>query len=505
MKLHLLWLALAVAGCSEDLTFPKGFLFGTATAGFQVEMGCPTIDPARCEDRNSDWYQWITDPSLTSQPSLSIAGTPPSGGPGFYELYAQDLDRAKNELHDNAFRLSIEWSRLFPTATDAAMTNDDLHALASPDALTYYHALFAALKARGLKPLVTLDHYTLPSWIDDAVSCHADIANCMNRGWLDHDRILSEMAKYAGFVGHEFGGEIDMYATLNEPFTAVVLPGFLFQTAMRTNPPGVSLQYADAKAAYVTMIEAHARMYDAVKLNDTADADGDGKNAEVGIVYNLQAVAPDNPNDATDQMAAKNLAYLENQAFLDGVGLGKLDANLDGNEVDRSDLAHRLDFLGINYYARTVVQGNSESFLPQVSPLVTFDPLALEYDYDYPQGIEEVLQFAARYAVPMYITETGYQDPSDSGVSSKWIVQTLTWVKRAMASGLPVKGYFYWTLMDNYEWNHGMTVKMGLYAVDASDPQKTRHARGSVATYGAIAAANAIPPSLAAKYPAPKQ
>jgi beta-glucosidase/6-phospho-beta-glucosidase/beta-galactosidase len=493
---------LAAAGCAEDLSFPKGFLFGTATAGFQVEMGCPTTAAARCEDPNSDWYTWITNPKLVGDSGLDIAGTPPSQGPGFYELYAQDLDRAKNELHNNAFRLSIEWSRLFPTATDQASGYDQLKALASPDALSYYHALFAALKARGMKPLVTLDHYTLPSWIHDAYGCHVAIDTCTNRGWLDHDRILREIAKYAGFVGQEFGGEVDLYATLNEPFTAVVLAGYLFQTPMRTNPPGVSLKIAYAKAAYVAMIEAHARMYDAVKAADTVDADGDGKKAEVGIVYNLQAVAADNPMDATDQMGVKNLQYLEDQAFLDGVGLGKLDANLDGNQVARSDLANRLDFLGVNYYAQTVVQGLPSSFLPQVSPLVTFNPLALLYNYEYPKGIYEVLMFARRYNVPLYVTETGYEDAGDTGKSSAWVVETLTWVKRAIADGAPVKGYFYWTLMDNYEWNHGMTIKLGMYAVDPMDPQKTRKPRNSVATYGAIAAAGQVPANLAAKYPA---
>jgi beta-galactosidase len=495
---------LALAGCgSEDLTFPKGFLFGTAIAGFQVEMGCPTIAAATCEDRNSDWYTWITDPTLTADTGLYIAGTPPSQGPGFYELYPQDLDRAANELHNNAFRLSIEWSRLFPTATDQASGYDQLKALASPDALAYYHALFAALKARGLKPLVTLDHYTLPSWIDDAAGCHKSPDTCVANGWLGHDRIVSEIAKYAGFVGQEFGGEVDRYATLNEPFTAVVLAGFLFQTAQRTNPPGVSsLKGAYALPAYQTMIDAHARMYDAVKAADTVDADGDGVNAEVGIVYNLQAASADNPKDPQDQAALKNLLYLENQAFLDAVGLGLYDASLDGNQVHRDDLAHRLDFLGINYYAQTVVQGTPSSFLPMLSPLITFDPLTLVYNYNYPKGIYEVLQFARRYNVPLYITETGYEDAMDTGSSSDWVVETLTWVKRAIRDGAPVKGYFYWTLMDNYEWNHGMTIKLGMYAVDPMDPQKTRRARNSVATYGAIAKANQIPAALASKYPA---
>jgi beta-galactosidase len=495
---------LLAPGCSsgpEDLRFPKGFLFGTAIAGFQAEMGCPTVDAAECEDRHSDWYDFITRPELLGDGSLFLAGDPPSAGPGFYELYPQDLDRAAHELHNNALRLSIEWSRLFPTATDGIEDPAALRAAASPTALADYHALFAAMKARGLSPFVTLDHYTLPSWLHDAVACHTAIATCTNRGWLDHDRILSEMAKYAGFVGREFGGEIDRYATLNEPLTAVVLAGYLFQTAQRSNPPGVVLQTDDAKAAYRAMVEAHARVYDAVKAADTVDADGDGKPAEVGLVYNLQAVAPDDPTNPQDVTGAANLAYVENQMFLDGAAAGQFDADLDHQQVRRDDLVGRMDFLGVNYYARTITQGTPSSILPDLSPILTFDLLTIKYDYDYPRGIYEVLQFAKRYQVPLLISETGAAD-DPAGSTASWIVRTLTWVKRAMREGVPVEGYFVWTLMDNYEWNHGMSIRLGVYAVDKNDPQKTRVARSAVGVYGRIAAAGEIPRDLAAQYPA---
>jgi beta-glucosidase/6-phospho-beta-glucosidase/beta-galactosidase len=501
-----LWLPLIlIAACDapEDLRFPKTFRFGTATAGFQVEMGCPTVAAASCEDPGSDWYTFITKKELLSDPALYLTPDPPSSGPGFFELYPQDLDRAAGELHHNAFRLSLEWSRIFPTATDGISGYDALHAVASAPALAYYHALFAALRARGLAPLVTLDHYTLPSWIHDAYDCHVHFDTCQRRGWLDHDRIVAEIAKYAGFVAREFGADVDDWATLNEPFTAVILAGFIFPTASRSNPPGVALKGDAAKAAFVAMIEAHARMYDAVHAADTVDADGDGQPARVGIVYNLQAVAPEEPRDARDRTAAKNLDYLLNQAFLDGVALGRLDAQLNGQSVARDDLAHRLDFLGINYYARTTVAGTDLPLLPDISPLTTFDILGVTTDYDYSRGIYEVLKSAAaRYPVPILIAEAGVEDSGDTGHASSWIVQTLTWVKRAMAEGVRVEGYYYWSLMDNYEWNHGMQVKMGLYAVDPGDASKARRARGAVATYGRIASAHEIPAELAAKYPA---
>src|SRR5579883_14375 len=349
------FIALSLCGCGQSSTapsFPKGFLFGTATAGFQVEMGCPTIPADKCEDKNSDWYVWVTNPTIAADSTTFIEPNQPiSGSPGFYELYAQDLDRAANELHNNAFRMSIEWSRLFPTATDAASDFASLRALASPDALAYYHAVFAALKARNITPLVTLNHYTLPTWIHDALGCHQDLVHCSPRGWLDGDRTIREIARYAGFCAQEFGGEVDLWATLNEPFTAISFAGYLHPSAMRSNPPGANLAFDAMKQVTINMITAHAKMYDAIKAGDTMDANGDGKSSIVGIVYNIQPVAPAS-QDPLDVQGANNMSYLMNQLFLDAVAKGDLDEKFDGNQVHHPELANRLDYVGANIYAR---------------------------------------------------------------------------------------------------------------------------------------------------------
>jgi beta-glucosidase/6-phospho-beta-glucosidase/beta-galactosidase len=513
MKIWMVVFALPflAVGCSggpttpaENLVFPPGFYFGTATAGFQVEMGCPTIAAAECEDRNSDWYAYVTTPALVGDSSLFIAGDPPSSGPGFYELYPADLDREKNELKGNSLRLSIEWSRIFPTSTIGVEDPAQLAALANPKGVAFYHALFAAMKARGLHPLVTINHYVLPIWIEDPVHCHPDLDSpaCAAKGWVDNATTDHEIAKYAGFLGREFGGEVDDWATLNEPFTAVILPAYLFQTAQRTNPPADTLQYAAAKTAMLGEIVGHAMIYDAIKANDTVDADGDGQNSRVGIVYNLQYVVPSDPTNPQDVTGAKNADYLINQVFLNAVSSGDLDANLDGTVVHRDDLAQRMDFIGVNYYARLLVQGTPSSVFPELSTLLTFNPISLGYDYSYPQGIYEVLTLAHKWKVPLLVSETGSGSSGDvAGTQADWVGATLLWVKRAMNDGIPVLGYYYWTLMDNYEWNHGMQLKFGLYAVDPMDPQKTRTARAGVAAYAAIAQSGAIPAEVAAKFP----
>jgi len=357
------------------------------------------------------------------------------------------------------------------------------------------------VRARGMEPLVTLNHYTLPSWIHDGVGCHLDLDACSPRGWLDRERTVAEIAKYAGFVAAEFGAKVDLWATENEPL-AVVLPGYLMPSAERSNPPAATLASTAAKEVLVAMVEGHARMYDSVVAGDTADADGDGDPAEVGLVY---AMAPADPQDASlpeDVQGAENVYYLWNTVFLDAVVRGDLDHDLDGTAEHRADLADRMDWLGINYYARVLVDGTQSAMLDSFSPLTTFNPFNLVFDWDHDRGIERVITDAwERYGIPLRVTENGAQDPGDS-LGSDYFVRHLLRLRAAAEAGADLRGYHWWTLMDNYEWNHGMgEVRMGFFAVDELDPAKPRTARASAATFRAIAEAGGIPAALASAHP----
>jgi beta-glucosidase/6-phospho-beta-glucosidase/beta-galactosidase len=501
MRALSLALAVALSACAQP-SFDQHFLFGASVAGFQVDPGCPTLPAAQCEDRNSDWYQWVTSKDELADLKDFITFEPLANGPGYAELYAQDFDRAKKDLGLNALRMSIEWSRIFPTATDG-LEGDALKAAANADALAGYHAQLQALKARGMTPMVTLNHYTLPLWLHDGVACHKDLAGCRNRGWLDKPRILKEISKYAAFVAKEFGAEVDLWATENEPF-AVVLPGFLLPSADRVNPPGVLLRFAEGRAAMVAMIEAHAAMYDAVKANDTIDLDHDGTAASVGLVYAMTPVKGKDPASRVDTRAAENVFYLYNTAFLDGVCKGLVDADLDGTPdtaEPRADLAGRMDWLGINYYTRITVKGTGAATLPALSPLTTFDYTALEVWEDYPQGIADMATHVhTRYALPSYITETGTDGSVDPERIASWLVRHVELVRQANKNGADVRGFFAWSLIDNYEWNHGMSMKFGLYAV-GTDAAKTRTARSAVKAYADIISARDVPAALLKQYP----
>lgn len=505
----LLLIPLISLACQEPparapLGFPPDFLWGAAVAGFQVDPGCPTMDASICVDSRSDWFVWVTTPELIDDPSTHLSGEPLSHGPGHWELYEQDYDLAAEELGLNAFRLSVEWSRIFPYSTEGIEDPTDLLAVASAENLAHYRAELEALRSRGIQPLVTLNHYTLPVWIHDALGCHRDLDHCSPRGWLDRETIVHEIAKYAGFVAGALGDLVDLWATENEPF-AVVLAGYLQPGPDRTNPPGVSLAFDEVKAVSLAMIEAHARMVDAVRQADTIDANGDGLAAQVGLVFAVAPAHPADPDSPVDQQAAENVNYLYNWAFLDAVVKGSLDASLLGSPTQRADLADRMDFLGINYYAVTRVQGEEWATLPALSPLTTFNPLSLEVDYDAPSGIYEALVLVAdRYpGLPLYITENGTPHVQDGVTQQAYLTRHLTWVSRAWQDGVDVRGYFYWSFMDNYEWNHGTSMRFGLYAVDPLDPDKTRTPRPVVADYARIIGGNRIPGDLAAEWPVP--
>ncbi|MCB9477556.1 MAG: glycoside hydrolase family 1 protein [Deltaproteobacteria bacterium] len=485
------------------MPFPEGFLFGSATAGFQVDMGCPTLPDAQCVDAQSDWYQFVTSPEVIDDSLAHVSGEDPAiYGAGHWELFENDFDLAANELHHNAFRMSIEWSRIFPESTVGVEGYDELSKIADANAVEHYHQVFAALRERGLTPFVTLDHYTMPVWMHDGVGCHIDFKGCTERGWLDKDKAVHEIAKYAGFVAKEFGGEVDLWATLNEPL-AVLLPGYLLPTDERSNPPAVLMRFDAFKQVMAAMIEGHARMVDAVRSADDQDADGDDVAEQVGIVYAMAPAVAADPDNPDDQKAAENLFYLWNMAFLNAVALGEFDEDLDGVATYRDDLAGRLDFVGLNFYARVTVEGFSKSALPGLSPLLTFNPVTLAFDEVYPRGIYEMTQIINdQLGVPVIVSENnGRSAPDDDNASEqRYLVEHLSWLWKAIEDGGDVRGYFYWALIDNYEWNQGPR-DYGLYSVDIFDPDKPRTAKPIVAEYASIARAGGIPAELAEQYP----
>ncbi len=473
------------AGISGDSpAFPSGpiagglpFLWGTATAAYQVEGS----------DVHSDWYQWEQVPGHIANGDCS------DDGPDEWDHWAEDEDLMQADGM-NAYRLSIEWAKVFPTrASFDSLTPD-------PAVVAHYHDVLAGLIARGIHPMVTIHHYTAPSWWLDPT---------LPRDQLEHQGFLSDTAvddfrTWASWVAGEFGSEVDLWVTINEP-VLLVLAGYV----QGTFPPG--LVYDPSKdlvqRALVAEIRAHAAAYDAIHEADTVDADGDGIAALVSVAKHQRVFFPLSPCSTADVQAADRFRYLSNDLFLNAIVKGDLDANADGDLNDPGDLhadpslIGRADYLGINYYGMTLVNGRVQlSDLISGIPTVSDDPTDLpKTDLGwsiYPAGLRTVLEEArSTWGLPIYITENGVADQG-GGLRAKFIVDHLHVLARAIADGIDVRGYFHWSLVDNFEWDSGLCPRFGLYRVDYADPARSRTPTEGARIYRQIIAAGKVSSAL---------
>ncbi len=514
-------LAAALAARPAAADFPSGFLFGTAIAGFQSDMGGDPIH----DDAGTDWWVWTHD--ATNVANGIVSGDVPEDGPGFYDRYPDDIHLAQKRLESNAFRFGIEWSRIFPTSTASVDASggitmavlQQLDAVADQAELAHYRAVLTELKTRGMTPLVTLSHFSLPLWIHDPIAARDTLAGSdpnavpptgFAGGWLDATTPI-EFGKYAAYVAWKLGDLVDLWAPLNEPVVVatsgyVNLPGVLSGNF----PPG-AFSFTGAIATILNQADAQRNAYDAVHQWDTADADGDGTAASVGLVHNMVFFRANRPNQPVDVAAAQHADYVFNRVWLNATILGDEDANANG-VIDpgehRPDLVGKADFIGVNYYLRGYVIGLGApitpvipmlDFLPIISPVPcpsTCSDLGWEV---YPNGFRTVLGIAGGYGLPVYVTENGIADAVDDRRAG-YIVQHLAVVEQAINDGVAdVRGYFHWSLTDNLEWATGYAAKFGLFSFDPVTGKRKLRKSGRV--LARIVRHNTVPERLKARYP----
>lgn len=228
-----------------DLSLPDDFRWGVAHSGFQAEGG-----PGAPVDTRSDWYRWVHDPLNRL---LGLVKGVPEDGPGAYVSYEDDAVLARDELGMDTFRMSIEWSRIFPNSTAEVDISDEggalseadlqaLDALADQDEVAHYRAVFAALRRHGLDPFVTINHFTLPVWVHDPIASRPLIQLGLpapKAGWLS-DGTAGEFEKYAAYLAWKYGDQVDNWATLNEPFSPVLTEFLAIPWVVPNWPPGVN-------------------------------------------------------------------------------------------------------------------------------------------------------------------------------------------------------------------------------------------------------------------------
>lgn len=458
------------AGWQPPPPFPEGFLWGAATAPVQIEGGL----------HDSDWWRWERLGNVSSCESAD-------DGPHSWDRWGEDLDAAQ-AMGLTAYRFGIDWSRVYPTRQDWDDDTPDLEAIAR------YHEMLADMRGRGIEPMVTLQHFALPIWLSDP----CDIAG--RAGWLD-EGIVDLFAEWSGRVAAEFGDEVDLWITINEPMVYALGANFLGVMPPGARHNGVTepeLAFADVISTAEHMIYAHAAAFDAIHA-----ADG---TALVSVAKHNRAFEARHAGNPDEEAGAAALQYGMNRLFLNALTAGDLDLNLDQDYDDEGEgrgiaaLSDRLDFIGLNYYSRTlvtVVEGFPLPGFPVFEPYPTPDPKS-DVSWDvYPGGFAVVLEELRPYDLPVYITENGIADSGDV-MRSTFLVDHLDVLARAIGGGLDVRGYFHWSLVDNFEWGSGFCPKFGLYGIDPSsgDRVETEGAR----TYRDIIAAGAVTQALHDQY-----
>ncbi len=421
--------------------FPPGFLWGTALAGFQTEAG-----GGRNLDPNSDWFVWTRDPGNIG--AGIVSGELPDEGPGHWRLFRSDLDRAANDLHNNAFRFSIEWPRIFPRSTEGIdvgrrIGRRDLERLdrrADGRAVRHYRRVLTAAARRGLTPFVTLHHWTLPTWLHDPLATRAalrgrdpngPLPKLEAAGWLERTTVR-EFRKYAAYLAWKLGKRADFWSPVNEPMV-MVASGFVNVAGLLEAywPPG-AFSFTGAARVLRNLERANTVAYNQLKLHDRSDADGDGSESRVGPVMNMIAFTPADPGSAADRAGTEHADYLFNRLLLDAMVEGDIDRNADGAIGPGESGIHgrKADFVGLNYYFRGRVTGLPAPLTPQI-PVLDFLPATSyraptnptgppcpttcsEHGAEiYPEGFREVLGTAGSYDLPVYVTETGIADGDD--------------------------------------------------------------------------------------------
>ncbi|HEX3713051.1 MAG TPA: GH1 family beta-glucosidase [Trebonia sp.] len=454
-----------------QLRFPDGFLWGAATAAYQIE-GAPDADGKG----PSIWDTFSHTPGKTHHGDTGDVAC------DSYNRFGEDIALLKR-LGAGAYRLSLSWPRIQPSGRGAANVKG----------LDYYNRVIDALLEAGIAPAVTLYHWDLPQALQDA------------GGWANRD-VAGWFADFTQIAADAFGDRVAKWITLNEPWV-VAHVGY----RDGRHAPGVR-DAAQAVAANHHLLLAHGRAVAALRASSATD---------VGITLNLTVERPVTPEAAGH---AAELEARQNGVYLDPIFHGRYPELLDGDasyspaavpglvqDGDLGVIGAPLDFLGVNFYSphyvgvlrpdgeprrgETVTGPRTVSVQPDGLPVTAMNWLV------EPGSIRELLTRVVAPAAggrPVYITENGssWYDyvTADGRIHDleriDYLRGHLAAIHEAIADGVPVKGYFAWSLLDNYEWAEGYAKRFGLAYVDFATQQRILKDSGEF--YASVIAANAV-------------
>ncbi|HET6515031.1 MAG TPA: family 1 glycosylhydrolase [Thermodesulfovibrionales bacterium] len=382
------------------------FLWGVATSAFQLE-GSP----------NADWSSW--DTILSKKPAVT----------NHYELYREDLALLK-DLGVNAYRFSPEWSRIQPREDSW-----------DEKVIRHYQEIIEILKRYGIEPMLTLHHFTHPLWFIKRYPWHEDASV---------DTFLAYVKRIVAAIGG-----VTYWITFNEPYV-LILAGY-FEGC---TPPAIKSVQLGVRAL-ANILRAHAGAFEIIH-----DAH---PNARVSVAHNMAALAPWKKWNPLDRLLARLAKRFYNHSLLDAFLTGSLKIKFPFKEEMEIPvpIKGKLDFFGVNYYTRIHMRFN---------PLKTMGAEMRHLDIGghgltdmgweiHPHGLEKVLRYATKLEVPLIITENGIAT-KDSQKKIRFMQNHIDVMEHCKKEGMDIRGYFYWSLIDNYEWLQGLDARFGLYKVN---------------------------------------
>lgn len=401
--------------------FDKDFIFGTAVSEYQVSGA------SNCPD--AQWAAW--DYTKDAQGSPRIAHGQRSGKAcDFWNTYEADIELLKN-MKVKSFRFSLEWSIIEPHKGKINQA-----------AIKHYHDLMDKLIAAGIKPVVSLHHFTHPIWFEEL-------------GAFEKEENIEYFVEFAQNMVHQYKDKVMLWATFNEPGV------YVFQGYIRgVWPPG---KIGVNRAGLVTqnMLKAHVKAYQAIKkIDDTS---------QVGMVHSITQFEPYNDGTHIEATICDYMNHLFHDAITEFFASGKFCWQvpiLSSLEYMDKQAPASLDFFGINYYSHVLLNvgwfSGDQAF--RLHEIKTDMPYCIYAEGLY-RAIKDVSERITRVRnIPIYITENGIADAKDDR-RELFIKRYLYALYRAIQDGYDVRGYYYWSLLDNFEWSEGYTQKFGLYEV----------------------------------------
>jgi beta-glucosidase len=406
--------------------FGKDFLWGSATSSHQVEGNCT----------NNNWYKFESAVDKQGKPRI-LNGQKAGIASDHWNRYKEDIQLMK-DLSLNAYRFSVEWSKIEPQ-----------QGVFDEAALDHYEQVVDELLANGIEPIVTLHHFTDPLWFEE-------------QGAFLQENSPYIFAAFVEKVAGHLGAKVKLWCTVNEPAV------YATQGYFKTHFPPARKDPRHVGIVLRNLLRAHTAAYQAIKKLQPQ--------AQVGLVVAFTVYDPWSRWNLLDVMLARSYQRSMNESLLTYLinGLFRFSIPRAARVSYTSDIKGAFDFIGLNYYTRFFQRFTfSDEERPDEVHNVPKEKLTDMRWEIYPEGLYRTLKMITRYtSKPVYITENGLADDSDTKRAG-FIEDHLRVLNKAVTDGMNVKGYFYWSLLDNFEWAFGFEMRFGLYHVHFATQKRT--------------------------------